>query len=843
MQTTTRKMPFATARNGKTKEWQHKEKSVRQVIKYLGAADQIELSQKEFNALGSAERAKIKNGNPAFFGGYFEGRRTSTTVRTRSIVALDIDKKFNGDFFRYMKEYCQYPFYIYESISSTPKLRKWRVLFFLSEDIDADYYEPVARKIAGNLSIIDYVDQTCYRKTQMMYAPVYCSDVIDPVNEFIGELDQPFISTAEIMLDLGNDPLNPRTWDKAREEGALRSQNNMTLNDPREKSGLIGQFCRFVGDIHGAITMYSLPYVGSGGDRYSYTNGTSANGFVVYDGGQWAYSNHESDPAAEGGHDLNAFDLVRIHLFGDRDREKGYKEPTKAPSYKAMAEMLTGTADFQEFIAEENAEKVIETFGSEFFDDVEDETSEAPARSTNGKRMVLNGRKVATNPAEDKRLKNKLKRFESALVKSSENGQPISNKTNAFTAVNKHPYTAKRIAFDTFTRQFVYRGLKPWNLKDGINATWIEEDETELAVLFEHSHGLKLGYETLARTIKAAARKNTYNSLADFLENQLPKWDGKQRIDTLFYDAFRAKKSDINALIARKTLLGGLERALNENETYIKGVPVLQGGQSIGKSTFWRLLALDPEWFTDSKIDIGNKDGMSVLSGSFIVELSEFASVKRADRDEVKQFLSSAADKYRPPYGRDVLTFVRHNIFVGSVNDEEFLTDATGNTRFKTVSCPGHPDGAQGVIDLLTQDYVLQIWAEAMQLRQQGESAYYNADEEELTEDQNAAHVAAGTNEDLLEAFVTSPKPLVWNDEDTTPYKRVAILRNLVAGTIAKDNLECDPATSFSFDEMCDALNIPDSKRQSQRTSLGKAVKAIPGVKYNKKKRRYTYRA
>src|SRR5690606_42087061 len=59
-------------------------------------------------------------------------------------------------------------------------------------------------------------------------------------------------------------------------------------------------------------------YEPAGEGRYSYIPGTTAAGLVVYEDGKFAYSFHGSDPA--GGKLLNAFDLVRVHKFG-QDRK------------------------------------------------------------------------------------------------------------------------------------------------------------------------------------------------------------------------------------------------------------------------------------------------------------------------------------------------------------------------------------------------------------------------------------------------------------------------------------------------------------------------------------------
>ncbi|MGC8035558.1 hypothetical protein ACP3WA_25880, partial [Salmonella enterica] len=77
---------------------------------------------------------------------------------------------------------------------------------------------------------------------------------------------------------------------------------------------------------------------------------------------QWGYSNHESDPAAAGGHDLNAFDLVRVHKFCNKDRADGYQDPTRAPSFKALVNELTADDDFMAVLDKRKADIAIGRF-------------------------------------------------------------------------------------------------------------------------------------------------------------------------------------------------------------------------------------------------------------------------------------------------------------------------------------------------------------------------------------------------------------------------------------------------------------------------------------------------
>ncbi len=54
----------------------------------------------------------------------------------------------------------------------------------------------------------------------------------------------------------------------------------------------------------------------------------------------------------------------------------------------------------------------------------------------------------------------------------------------------------------------------------------------------------------------------------------------------------------------------------------------------------------------------------------------------------IKAFLTSAYDTFRPPYGRSIVQVPRGNVFVGTTNTAEFLSDSTGNRRWWPVTIP-----------------------------------------------------------------------------------------------------------------------------------------------------------
>ena len=107
--------------------------------------------------------------------------------------------------------------------------------------------------------------------------------------------------------------------------------------DPLSKDGLIGAFNRtytvtqaidkFIPEVY----RHSRAIPG----RYDYIPADSAAGVVVYDD-LFVYSHHATDPCC--GKLMNAFDVVRLHKFGDKDaRAAEGTEPGKLPIFQGHA--------------------------------------------------------------------------------------------------------------------------------------------------------------------------------------------------------------------------------------------------------------------------------------------------------------------------------------------------------------------------------------------------------------------------------------------------------------------------------------------------------------------------
>jgi len=155
------------------------------------------------------------------------------------------------------------------------------------------------------------------------------------------------------------------------------------------------------------------------------------------------------------------------------------------------------------------------------------------------------------------------------------------------------------------------------------------------------------------------------------------------------------------------------------------------------------------DWFSDTPIQIGNKDSYGALRGVWGYELSELDSFNKAESSASKAFFSTVQDKYRPPYGHRDIIARRQNVFSGTTNHDQYLRDSTGNRRYWPVRCGDMrlrgPDSLEVDRD--------QLWAEALTKFRKGELWYpTTADEAALFGAQQAERELGDVWEALIEA-------------------------------------------------------------------------------------------
>ena len=236
----------------------------------------------------------------------------------------------------------------------------------------------------------------------------------------------------------------------------------------------------------------------------------------------------------------------------------------------------------------------------------------------------------------------------------------------------------ERLRWDAFNLRADLRGARPgdpW-------APWGDGDALTLRADLCADLGPDWGTEDVRGYAAGAARLNEWHPVRAYLRGL--RWDGVPRIASWVPRFYGAPDTDLMREIGARWLIGAVARVMWPG-CKMDNVLTLAGPQGCGKSR--SLEALAGGWFSDSPLPIGEKDGAQTIVGTWIWELAELSDVHRKTFETVKAFLSSAADKYRPSYGRrdDVVSIPRQTVFCATVNPEagsRFLRDRTGNRRF-----------------------------------------------------------------------------------------------------------------------------------------------------------------
>lgn len=248
--------------------------------------------------------------------------------------------------------------------------------------------------------------------------------------------------------------------------------------------------------------------------------------------------------------------------------------------------------------------------------------------------------------------------------------------------------------------------------------TIVDADIARARESIELQWGFDPGAEALWSAVLLAAQERRFHPVRDVLRGLV--WDGMPRIDRVAAEVLRS--ADPHAALMMRRWFVSLAARILEPGCKVDTALVFVGAQGARKSSFFDVIA--GRYFCDSHADITSKDIYMQLAESWVFELAEIDGITtRRHADEIKAFLSSRNDRYRPPYGRAVVTVPRHCVIVGTTNQTTFLEDDTGSRRFWCVNV--------GAVDLeLACEWREQLLAEAVHLQECDEPWWLDRDED-----------------------------------------------------------------------------------------------------------------
>lgn len=226
------------------------------------------------------------------------------------------------------------------------------------------------------------------------------------------------------------------------------------------------------------------------------------------------------------------------------------------------------------------------------------------------------------------------------------------------------------------------------------------------------------GYFT--KWVGVEARKNAYHPVRDYFDTLDPDVDLTDLTETWLIRYGGAEDTPFVREISRIVVVAAVRR-IRQPGCKFDEMLILEGDQGLGKSTLLKVLARNPEWFTDNfdwHVD-DKKQFIEQISGKWIVESGELSNMSKSDHRNVKKVITQTEDRARMSYGRRVRTYKRQCIIIGTTNDDEYLVDPTGNRRYWPVVLSGPIDleGFRAVVD--------QLWAEACRLERENPQESY----------------------------------------------------------------------------------------------------------------------
>lgn len=287
-------------------------------------------------------------------------------------------------------------------------------------------------------------------------------------------------------------------------------------------------------------------------------------------------------------------------------------------------------------------------------------------------------------------------------------------------------------------------------VKEKKSINWKEVNENEISRLLEHNFFSYGPNKTAALLYSDFVKK--HNPFVEYFESLKYSPEEGSHIDKLC-KVVKAKDQERFNRHFKKMLIRCVACSLVEDRTntrFNKHIfTLVSPRQSVGKTSFTRWLcppALQ-DYYTET-FD-SSKDGKISLATMFMINLDELASLAKHDINQLKAMVSLASINERLPYGKHRNFYPRRANFFGSTNNDEFLTDTTGNVRWLCFEVDGFEPGfwepgSHNYID------INRVWAEAKYLFDTGHPYQLSAEERGENEDNNQKHKKLTIEEEMI---------------------------------------------------------------------------------------------
>ena len=302
------------------------------------------------------------------------------------------------------------------------------------------------------------------------------------------------------------------------------------------------------------------------------------------------------------------------------------------------------------------------------------------------------------------------------MLEGTQKGGVKNSIKNCLTVFQRDPLLRGAVSYNILSERVDIVKPLGW---ERTSATLTDMDMKYLLLYLEEHYGLT-SEKKVENAIQIVANENRYHPVRDYL-NSL-QWDGTERIRYALHHFLGADTDEYTFEALKLFMMGAIRRVFQPGSKF-EVMLCLVGGQGAGKSTFFRLLAVKDEWFSDDLKKLDDENVYRKLQGHWIIEMSEMIATANARSiEEIKSFLSRQKETYKVPYETHPADRLRQCVFGGTSNAMDFLPlDRSGNRRFLPVQvCPEQAEVHILEDEAASRSYLQQVWAEAMTIYRAG---------------------------------------------------------------------------------------------------------------------------
>lgn len=240
----------------------------------------------------------------------------------------------------------------------------------------------------------------------------------------------------------------------------------------------------------------------------------------------------------------------------------------------------------------------------------------------------------------------------------TEKGGIMSSIGNCVKILTIDPVMAGAIKYNIMTERIVVKNIG----REKMTPVLTDTDINFVILYFEQNYGIN-NRKNIVSALDIVSDRNRYHPVRDILNTLI--WDGEERIRYCLHHFLGAEQNDYVYEVFKLFLLGAISRVFHPGCKF-DYMLCLVGGQRAGKSTLFRFLSLEDEYFTDDLKRLDDEKIYSRLQGHWVIEMSEMlAMVNAKSVEELKSFISRTKEIYRTPYATQPQDRLRQCVFAG----------------------------------------------------------------------------------------------------------------------------------------------------------------------------------